>query len=157
MNDNVDRVLDDIKKRLNVYIDSLQTNLLVKNQLKKLVSNQVDKLPDVIEDKRARSLVSTLMDNRVVARNAELQRQLGAAYWTLKTAMKRTPAGRARVIDKLLAATCFQRTQGGAKNRAELKKAIADECADHTCDAQTYYRLFSQVAPACWLALLKEK
>jgi len=153
-NANIQRLLEEIKLRMNAYIDQLQINSLAKRGLKSFAGTQVDRIPGMINASRARSFVASLMKNPVVKRNTELQKQIGAAYWAVKTASQSTAEKRKASVDRLISASCPTMSP---QRKAAISALIGQKCSDYSCSAQTYWEIFSDVDAACWIALLAEK
>lgn len=152
-NGDVQVLLEKIKDRTNQYIDSLNLNSTAKRAIKAYVNRQIDRLPETIRNARAQRLVAAVMKNRILAQSPELQRQIGAAYWTIKVASQSSPAEKEAVVQELLDASCFQMSPG-------KKQAIADqmvaECRDFQCGPMVYWTIFNQVDVACWVGLLNQ-
>jgi len=153
-NANIQELLEKIKLRINAYIDQMNVSSLVKRGMKSFANSQVDRLPGMISASRAQSFVAGLLKNPVIRKNAELQKQMGAAYWAVKTASQPTAAKREASVKKLISGSCPTMTP---QKKNAILALIGDKCADYSCSAQTYWEVFTHVDTACWIALLDEK
>jgi len=162
VNQQIEKLLDDIKARAGAHIDKMNlkgnpiTQQISRQSLKSLVSVAIAQIPRVVKKQGTQKWILKVLENPRIARSQELQKQIGAAYWAIKVIMQDTAEDRVRQIDKLLKASCFE---NDAEKRGAISQLIIEKCGDDRkgCDGQQYWKVFTQVAPACWIGLLKEK
>ena len=149
----IQKLLTRIKAQVNQLIEKLNVNSTVKRGMKKVAAIQIDKIPDTVRKARTQKYVARLLENPMVRKNTMVQKQIGAAYWAIKTAIQDTPAKRAATVKQLIDSSCVSMSPQKKEAIADL---MASQCGNYQCGAETYWDIFQKVDAACWIALLKE-
>lgn len=153
MNQEIEKLLAQIKLQVDQAIDKLNTNTMVKRGMKKVAADQIDHIPGLVSKARTQKYVARLLNNPVIRKNTTLQKQIGAAYWAVKTAIQPTAAEKEAMVKRLIDSTCPSMTE---KKKRAITDLISEQCSTYQCDPQKYWEIFQHVDAACWIGLLQE-